>query len=99
MKSGALPVFATPAMVALMEEAACKAIEKCLENDEGTVGIKMNVEHIAPTALNDVVVAKATLIKIEGRKFDYECAFLSVRVRKHPASWHAVPVSPRERKP
>ena len=72
MKSGALPVFATPAMVALMEEAACKAIEKCLENDEGTVGIKMNVEHIAPTALNDVVVAKATLIKIEGRKLIFE---------------------------
>lgn len=68
MKSGTLSVFATPAMVALMEEASCKAIANYLEEGEGTVGIKMNVDHVAPTALNDTVIATATLIQIEGRK-------------------------------
>lgn len=68
MKSGTLPVFATPAMVALMEEASCEAIADYLEEGEGTVGIKMNVDHIAPTGLNDTVIATATLIQIEGRK-------------------------------
>lgn len=68
MKSGTLPVFATPAMVALMEEASCEAIANYLEEGEGTVGIKMNVDHIAPTGLNDTVIATATLTQIEGRK-------------------------------
>lgn len=68
MKSGALPVFATPAMVALMEEAACTTIKDYLEEGEGSVGIKLDIAHIAPTAVDDVVIATATLDKIEGRK-------------------------------
>lgn len=76
MKSGTLPVFATPAMVALMEEASCEVIANYLEEGEGTVGIKMNVDHIAPTGLNDTVRATATLTQIEGRKLIF-----SVEVR------------------
>lgn len=76
MKSGTLPVFATPAMVALMEEASCEVIANYLEEGEGTVGIKMNVDHIAPTGLNDTVIATATLTQIEGRKLIF-----SVEVR------------------
>lgn len=72
MKSGALPVFATPAMVALMEEASCMALKDYLEEEgEGTVGIKLDISHIAPTALDDVVIAIATLDKIEGRKLTF----------------------------
>ena len=71
MKSGALPVFATPAMVALMEEASCMALKDYLEEGEGTVGIKLDISHIAPTALDDVVIAIATLDKIEGRKLTF----------------------------
>lgn len=67
MKSGTLSVFATPAMVALMEEASCMA----LKEGEGTVGIKLDISHIAPTALDDVVIAIATLDKIEGRKLTF----------------------------
>ena len=70
-KSGALPVFATPAMVALMEEASCMALKDYLEEGEGTVGIKLDISHIAPTALDDVVTAIATLDKIEGRKLTF----------------------------
>ncbi len=71
MKSGTLPVFATPAMVALMEEASCMALKDYLEEGEGTVGIKLDISHIAPTALDDVVIAIATLDKIEGRKLTF----------------------------
>mgnify|MGYP001272777749 CR=1 FL=1 len=71
MKSGALPVFATPAMVALMEEASCMALKDYLEEGEGTVGIKLDISHIAPTALDDVVTAIATLDKIDGKKLDF----------------------------
>ena len=71
MKSGTLSVFATPAMVALMEEASCMALKDYLEEGEGTVGIKLDISHIAPTALDDVVIAIATLDKIEGRKLTF----------------------------
>ena len=68
MKSGALAVFATPAMCALMEEAACAAINANLEEDCGSVGISLNITHERATALNDTVYAQAVLTKIEGRK-------------------------------
>lgn len=68
MKSGALAVFATPAMCALMEEAACAAINANLEEGCGSVGISLNITHERATALNDTVYAQAVLTKIEGRK-------------------------------
>ena len=68
MKSGSLTVFATPAMCALMEEAACAAVNAHLEVDSGTVGISLNITHDRATAWNDTVTATATLTKIDGRK-------------------------------
>lgn len=72
MKSGALEVFATPAMVALMEEAACSAVKDYLSDEEGTVGISLNISHVAPTAMNDKVIAVAKLVNIDGRKLVFE---------------------------
>lgn len=71
MKSGSLTVFATPAMCALMEEAACAAVNTHLEVDSGTVGISLNITHDRATALNDTVTATATLTKIDGRKLTF----------------------------
>lgn len=71
MKSGSLTVFATPAMCALMEEAACAAVNTYLEADSGTVGISLNINHDRATALNDTVTATATLTKIDGRKLTF----------------------------
>lgn len=71
MKSGALPVFATPAMCALMEEAACAALASILAPEEGTVGISLNISHDKPTALGDTVTATATLTAVEGRKLTF----------------------------
>lgn len=72
MKSGALPVFATPAMCALMEEAACAAVQDALEAGEGTVGISLNISHTRASALEDTIVATATLVAVEGRKLTFE---------------------------
>lgn len=72
MKSGSLAVFATPAMCALMEEAACAAVNPHLEADSGTVGISLNITHDRATAMNDIVTATATLIAVEGRKLVFK---------------------------
>lgn len=68
MKSGSLAVFATPAMCALMEEAACAAVNAHLDAGNGTVGISLNITHDRATAMNDTVIATATLTTVEGRK-------------------------------
>ncbi|MGM9520161.1 MAG: thioesterase family protein [Phascolarctobacterium sp.] len=72
MKSGSLAVFATPAMCALMEEAACAAVNPHLEAGSGTVGISLNITHDRATAMNDIVTATATLIAVEGRKLVFK---------------------------
>ena len=71
MKSGSLAVFATPAMCALMEEAACGAVNAHLEAGSGTVGISLNITHDRATAMHDTVTATATLTQVEGRKLTF----------------------------
>jgi len=71
MRSGSLPVFATPAMCALMEEAACAALVGCLEPGMGSVGVSLNITHNAPTALEGEVTATAQLTSIERRKLTF----------------------------
>ena len=71
MKSGSLAVFATPAMCALMEEAACAAVNAHLEAGSGTVGISLYISHDRATAMNDTVKATATLTAVEGRKLTF----------------------------
>lgn len=72
MKSGSLAVFATPAMCALMEEAACAAVNAHLDAGAGTVGISLNITHDRATAMNDKVIATAKLTAIDGRKLTFE---------------------------
>lgn len=72
MKSGSLAVFATPAMCALMEEAACAAVNAQLEAGAGTVGISLSITHDRATAMNDKVTATAKLTAIDGRKLTFE---------------------------
>ena len=61
MGSGTLDVFATPAMVALMEEAAWKCVAPELEPGMGTVGTLMNVQHTSATPLSMHVTAECEL--------------------------------------
>ena len=71
MKSGSLEVFATPAMCALMEEAAQAAVQPHLEEGEGTVGISLSISHDAPSTMGSTITAKATVTAVEGRKITF----------------------------
>ena len=71
MGSGDLDVFATPAMVALMENAAMKAVADALPEGSTTVGAEMNVTHIKPSGLGAAIVATAVLTGVEGRKLTF----------------------------
>lgn len=71
MKSGTLDVFATPAMVALMEQAAYTSVQDELEEGQGTVGTRMDVSHISATPLGQTVTAKSELTAIDRRKLTF----------------------------
>ena len=62
--SGSLPVFATPYMIALMENAACNAIADALEDGQSSVGTKLDVSHDAATPVGMHVTAKAELVAV-----------------------------------
>ena len=69
--SGLLSVFATPMMVALMENAAVNALKGYLEEGEGTVGTRIEVSHDAATPLGMEVWAEAELTKVDGRALTF----------------------------
>ncbi|MCQ2605274.1 MAG: thioesterase family protein [Bacteroidales bacterium] len=71
MGSGNLDVFATPAMVALMENAAMNAVASELPNGSTTVGSLMNTSHIKPSGIGTTITATAELIAVEGRKLTF----------------------------
>ena len=71
MESGDLEVFATPAMVSLMENAAMNAVALVLPQGSTTVGAEMNTTHIKPSAIGTRVRATATLTAVEGRKLTF----------------------------
>ena len=66
--SGDLPVFATPMMVALMENAAMLCAVTLLSEGQSTVGAQISTTHIKPTPLGHTVSAEAILTRQEGRK-------------------------------
>ncbi|MCI8365710.1 MAG: thioesterase family protein [Eubacterium sp.] len=72
MGSGTLEVFATPAMTALMEKTAWKSVVEELEEGCGTVGIRLDITHDAPTPLGMKVTCESVLTRIDGRKLIFE---------------------------
>ena len=70
--SGDMEVFATPAMVALMENAAMNAVAPHLEAGQTTVGSQIATNHIKPSFLGAMVSATAILTAVEGRKLTFE---------------------------
>ena len=69
--SGLVPVFATPYMIALMENAAVNAVQAGLEEGQGTVGTKLEVTHDAATPIGLKVWAEAELTAVEGKKLTF----------------------------
>ncbi len=69
--SGDMDVFATPAMVALMENAAMLAVAAELPEGSATVGTQMNTSHIKASPLGAVITASAELTAVDGRKLTF----------------------------
>jgi len=72
--SGTLDVFATPAMIALMEKTAWMSVAPHLEEGWGTVGILLQVTHDAPTPFGMNVWCESELVEIDGRRLVFDLA-------------------------
>ncbi len=66
--SGTLSVFATPMMVALMEQAAYQSVMAYLPEDCATVGTRMEIRHLSATPMGMQVYAESTLSEVDGRR-------------------------------
>lgn len=64
--SGSLLVYATPCMVALMEGAACEALEGAIPEGKSSVGISLDITHISATPVGMEVRAEAEVTAVEG---------------------------------
>lgn len=71
MKSGELPVFATPAMAALMEETSAKLLGTFLDEGETSVGTALHLQHTAATPLGLTVTAEAQITAVDRRKVSF----------------------------
>ncbi len=72
MGSGNMPVLATPAMMALMENAAMLAVADHLPQGSTTVGGHIASSHLKPSRLGDTVTATATVTRIDGKKIEFK---------------------------
>lgn len=71
--SGSLPVLATPRLAALMERAACLALEGRLPEGQTTVGTSLTLTHSAPTPVGMEVTVRARVVRAEGRTVTFRC--------------------------
>ena len=72
MGSGELDVYATPAMIALMEETAYKSVASELDAGSGSVGTLMNVKHVAASPVGMKITCQSELESVEGRKLTFK---------------------------
>lgn len=71
MRSGTVDVLATPRVIALCEEATCVALEGRVPEGHTSVGMRVQIDHLQPTAVGIEVTAEATLEKIDGRRLTF----------------------------
>jgi predicted thioesterase len=71
-RSGDVPVLATPRLLALCEEATVAALEGHLERGKTTVGMRVQLEHLAPTGVGGIVRAEAVLEEVEGPRLTFK---------------------------
>ena len=74
-----MKVFATPAMIRLIEVTAAELVDKNLPPEMTSVGTLLNVKHTAPTPLGMKVRAEVKIISVDGRKIIFEVAAFDER--------------------
>ena len=72
--SGLVPVFATPSMIALMEQAASSSLLPFLEEGQGSVGIHLDVSHEAATPIGLKVWAESEVTEVNGKQIIFSVA-------------------------
>lgn len=70
--SGRLNVYASPAMIAFMERTSMELVQKHLPQGYGTVGIKVDVNHIKASAAGATLLCRATLVEVSDKKLRFE---------------------------
>ncbi|MDQ1402042.1 MAG: fluoroacetyl-CoA thioesterase [Actinomycetota bacterium] len=71
MGSGQVPVLGTPRVVAWAEEACCLAVRDRLGEGETTVGMRVQLDHLAPVAVGHAVTSDATVERVDGRRITF----------------------------
>lgn len=71
VKSGSLPVLATPIMCALMEQAASELVEQFTDENTTSVGTALSIEHLAASPVGAEITAVAEVTAVDGRKIDF----------------------------
>ena len=79
------PVFATPVMIMVMENAALNAIRVYLDPGESAVGTAVNVRHLAATPVGRLVTGEAEVTKVDGRQIEFTAEQPRVPRRSGPA--------------
>lgn len=72
--SGLVPVFATPSMIALMEQAAASSLLPYLEEGQGSVGVHLDVSHDAATPIGMKVWAESEVTEVNGKQIVFAVA-------------------------
>lgn len=70
--SGALEVFSTPSMIALMEKASRELVQPYLEEGQSTVGTRLEVSHVAASPIGAHIHAESALVEIDRRMLTFE---------------------------
>ena len=70
--SGGLPVYATPAMIALMENTAWASVEPCMEEGKSTVGTKLDVSHLSASPVGAHITCESELVEVDGRRLVFK---------------------------
>lgn len=72
MGSGDLEVFATPAMIALIEETAWKSVAPALDPGQSTVGTNLQISHLSATPVGLSVWCETELVEMDGRRLVFQ---------------------------
>jgi fluoroacetyl-CoA thioesterase len=70
--SGALPVLATPRLLAWCEAATCAAVDSSLTDASSSVGTRVQLEHLGASAVGSLVLVTATVVHVDGRLVRFE---------------------------